>query len=55
MTIAEGDTLPEATFRIMSPNGIDTLSTKDVFGGKKVLLKYLAMLNHWLVEQEKIN
>lgn len=38
MTIAEGDILPEATFRIMSPNGIDTLSTKDVFRSKKVVL-----------------
>ena len=38
MTIAEGDMLPEATFRSMGPNGIDTLSAKDVFGGKKVVL-----------------
>lgn len=38
MTIAEGDTLPDATFRLMGPDGIETLSTKDVFGGKKVVL-----------------
>lgn len=38
MTIAEGDTLPEATFRALGPDGIQTLSTKDVFGGKKVVL-----------------
>ena len=38
MTIAEGDVLPDATFRVMGPDGIDTLSTKDLFGGKKVVL-----------------
>ena len=38
MTIAEGDMLPEATFRVMGPNGIEALSAKDVFGGKKVVL-----------------
>ena len=38
MTIAEGDVLPDATFRLMGPDGIDTLSTKDLFGGKKVVL-----------------
>lgn len=38
MTIAEGDTLPEATFRAMGPDGIQTMSAKDVFGGKKVVL-----------------
>ena len=38
MTIAEGDKLPEATFRALGPDGIQTLSTKDVFGGKKVVL-----------------
>ena len=38
MTIAEGDKLPEATFRSMGPDGIATLSTTDVFGGKKVVL-----------------
>ena len=38
MTIAEGDKLPDATFRSMGPDGIDTQSTSDVFGGKKVVL-----------------
>lgn len=38
MTIAQGDSLPDATFRVVGPNGIETLSTKDVFGGKKVVL-----------------
>ena len=38
MTIVQGDSLPDATFRIVGPNGIETLSTKDVFGGKKVVL-----------------
>ena len=38
MTIAEGDTLPEATFRALGPDGIQTMSAKDVFGGKKVVL-----------------
>ncbi len=38
MTIAEGDVLPDATFRLMGPDGIETLSTKDLFGGKKVVL-----------------
>jgi peroxiredoxin len=38
MTIAKGERLPEATFRTMGPEGIKTLTTKDVFGGKKVVL-----------------
>jgi glutaredoxin/glutathione-dependent peroxiredoxin len=38
MTIAKGDKLPEATFRVMGPEGIDALSTDDVFAGKKVVL-----------------
>jgi len=38
MTIAKGDSLPEATFRFMGPDGIESLTTKDVFGGKKVVL-----------------
>ena len=33
MTIAKGDSLPEATFRIMEPEGIKTLTTKDIFAG----------------------
>jgi peroxiredoxin len=38
MTIAIGDRLPEATFRVMEADGIKTMTTKDVFGGKKVVL-----------------
>jgi glutaredoxin/glutathione-dependent peroxiredoxin len=38
MTIATGDSLPETTFRFMGPDGIESLSTKDVFAGKKVVL-----------------
>ena len=38
MTIAKGDSLPDATFRAVGPDGIDAMSTKDVFGGKKVVL-----------------
>jgi peroxiredoxin len=38
MTIAKGDSLPETTFRCMGPDGIESLSTKDVFAGKKVVL-----------------
>jgi peroxiredoxin len=38
MTIAKGDSLPEATFRVMDDEGIKSLSTKDVFAGKKVVL-----------------
>jgi peroxiredoxin len=38
MTIAIGDRLPEANFRVMGPDGIKTLTTGDVFGGKKVVL-----------------
>jgi len=38
MTIAKGDSLPDATFRAVGADGIDAMSTKDVFGGKKVVL-----------------
>jgi len=38
MTIAIGDRLPDATFRVMGPDGVKTLGTSDVFGGKKVVL-----------------
>ena len=38
MTIAKADNLPEATFRLMGPEGIETLTTDQVFGGKKVVL-----------------
>lgn len=38
MSIVIGDSLPDATFRVMGPEGIDGMSTSDVFGGKKVVL-----------------
>jgi peroxiredoxin len=38
MSIAKGDRLPDATFRIMTPDVIKTLTTKDIFSGKKVVL-----------------
>jgi peroxiredoxin len=38
MTIAKGDSLPEATFRFLGPEGIDTLTTDQIFNGKKVVL-----------------
>jgi len=38
MTIAVGDSLPEATLRVMGPEGIEALTTAQVFGGKKVVL-----------------
>jgi glutaredoxin/glutathione-dependent peroxiredoxin len=38
MSIKIGDHLPEATFRVLGPQGITPLSTKEVFGGKKVVL-----------------
>ncbi len=38
MTIAKGDRLPEATFRVLSPEGINPLTTGEIFDGKKVVL-----------------
>lgn len=38
MTLAIGDRLPDAAFRVMEADGIKTMSTGDVFGGKKVVL-----------------
>ena len=38
MAIAIGDRLPEATFRVMGPDGIKEITTGEVFGGKKVVL-----------------
>ena len=38
MTIAIGDSLPDATFRVLDADGIKSMSTRDVFGGKKVVL-----------------
>jgi peroxiredoxin len=38
MTIAIGDRLPDATFRALDTDGIQSMTTGDVFGGKKVVL-----------------
>jgi peroxiredoxin len=38
MTIKVGDSLPEATFRVMTADGPAPRSTADIFGGKKVVL-----------------
>lgn len=38
MTIAVGERLPEASFRIKTPDGAKTLTTDEVFKGKKVVL-----------------
>ena len=38
MTIAVGDRLPDATFRIFTDEGIQGLNTSEIFGGKKVVL-----------------
>jgi peroxiredoxin len=38
MTIAVGDALPDVTFMIKGPDGLEKLSTADVFAGKTVAL-----------------
>lgn len=38
MAIQAGDRLPDVTFRIMGPEGPKPVSTKDIFGGRKVVL-----------------
>jgi glutaredoxin/glutathione-dependent peroxiredoxin len=38
MTIAVGDTLPQATFRVMTDEGPATRTTDDIFKGRKVVL-----------------
>jgi peroxiredoxin len=38
MSIAVGDSLPEATFRVLGSEGIEKLGTADLFAGKKVVL-----------------
>lgn len=38
MTIATGESLPDATFRVLDAEGIQSMSTSDVFGGKKIVL-----------------
>ncbi|MEM6615301.1 MAG: peroxiredoxin [Pseudomonadota bacterium] len=37
MALSTGDTLPEATFNIMTADGPGTTTTSEVFGGKKVV------------------
>ncbi|PSC04645.1 peroxiredoxin [Alsobacter soli] len=38
MSIAVGDTLPQATFRVMTENGPAAKTTDDIFKGRKVVL-----------------
>ena len=38
MAIQVGDSLPEATFTVMGPEGPKPMTTAEVFGGKKVAL-----------------
>jgi peroxiredoxin len=38
MTIKVGDKLPQATFRVMTPDGPAAKTTEDLFAGKKVVL-----------------
>ncbi len=38
MPIKPGDTLPEASFRVMTPDGPTGRSTADIFKGRKVVL-----------------
>lgn len=38
MSIAVGDTLPQATFRVMTENGPAAKTTEEIFSGRKVVL-----------------
>jgi peroxiredoxin len=38
MTIKVGDRLPQANFRVMTPDGVQVKTTDDIFKGKKVAL-----------------
>ena len=38
MPLHAGDRLPHATFRTLTPEGVKTLTTADVFAGRKVVL-----------------
>ncbi len=38
MTIKTGDRLPQANFRVMTPDGVQVKSTDDIFKGRKVAL-----------------
>jgi glutaredoxin/glutathione-dependent peroxiredoxin len=42
MTIQVGDSLPQATFRVMTPEGPAVRTTDDVFNGRKVVLVAVA-------------
>jgi glutaredoxin/glutathione-dependent peroxiredoxin len=38
MTIGVGDRLPDASFRVVTPDGAKETNTREAFGGKKVVL-----------------
>lgn len=38
MSLTPGDRLPAATFRTLTPEGVRTLTTADVFAGRKIVL-----------------
>ncbi|QDG79130.1 peroxiredoxin [Labrenzia sp. PHM005] len=38
MTLKAGDHLPDATFKVMTPDGPGEMTSKDLFGGKTVVL-----------------
>ena len=38
MTISNGDTMPEGSFKVMTADGIKDMTTGDLFSGKKVAL-----------------
>jgi peroxiredoxin len=38
MSISVGDSLPDATFKVLGDDGVKDVTTADVFGGKKVVL-----------------
>ncbi len=38
MAIAVGERLPDATFKVRTPDGLKDMTTKDIFGGKRVVL-----------------
>ena len=38
MTVSVGDRLPETTFFIMGPDGLEKKTTSEIFGGRKVVL-----------------
>ena len=46
MTIAVGDKIPDVTLRQKGAEGIDALSTDDVFKGKKVVLLVCRARSH---------